>query len=134
MANPLHHIPIVNFAYREITGDQIKPIGSIVGGAIFSGAIGAASGVVEAIIRAETGKDIGENAVAMIRHGERPNFRINAENRSRTQLASRDDITEWNNPIQKEQDDLSLALLSFSDLKQDALAPPKKARTPTYNA
>ena len=64
MANPLHHIPVVNYAYRGITGDQIRPISQIVGGAIFGGPVGAASGIVNAAIREETGKDLGEHALS----------------------------------------------------------------------
>lgn len=65
IANPLHHIPVVNYAYRGITGDQIRPIGQIVGGAIYGGPIGAAGGVINVAIKEETGKDIGEHAVSM---------------------------------------------------------------------
>lgn len=71
IANPLHHIPLVNYAYRGITGDEIRPIGQIVGGALYGGPIGAASGVVNAVAQEETGKDIAGNAISMIRGEER---------------------------------------------------------------
>ncbi len=58
MVNPLQHIPIVNMAYRSITGDEIKPISKIIGGGIFGGAIGVASSIANVIIEEETGKDL----------------------------------------------------------------------------
>ena len=64
MVNPLQHIPLVNLAYRHITGDEIKPIGKIMGGAIFGGASGAASGLVSVVIQSATGKDAIGNASA----------------------------------------------------------------------
>lgn len=67
MVNPLHHIPLVGYLYRKITGDQIKPIGNIIGGALFAGPLGAASGLVNMVIEAETGKDIPGNALALAR-------------------------------------------------------------------
>lgn len=66
MLNPLQHIPLLNILYREITGDEIKPIGSIIGGGIFGGPLGAASGIVNAIVKEETGKDIAGNAVSFV--------------------------------------------------------------------
>lgn len=72
MINPLQHIPLVNIAYRNITGDSIKPFGKIMGGAIFGGPTGAASGVVDAIITKETGKDLAGNAIALIKNDPDP--------------------------------------------------------------
>ncbi len=68
MVNPLQHIPIVNYIYREITGDEIKPIGKIVGGSLYGGPIGAASGLVNAVIEDSTGKDIVGNAMRVVRN------------------------------------------------------------------
>ncbi|MCK5284015.1 MAG: hypothetical protein KAJ86_00355 [Alphaproteobacteria bacterium] len=65
MINPLHHIPIVNHIYQGLTGDEIKPVGRIIGGALFGGAVGAASGLVNVIIEEETGKDVADNAIAV---------------------------------------------------------------------
>jgi len=61
IVNPLQHIPLVSMAYRAITGDQIKPSSQIIGGALFGGPAGAATGIVSAIIKEETGKDIIDN-------------------------------------------------------------------------
>ena len=60
MINPLQHIPIIGTLYREITGDEIKAPARVMGGAVFGGVIGAASGVVNAIMAQETGRDMGE--------------------------------------------------------------------------
>lgn len=69
MVNPLQHIPILNIAYREITGDEIKPIGKIVGGAVFCGPMGVAGGIIDAIVTQETGKDMAGNALSFVEKG-----------------------------------------------------------------
>ncbi len=64
MVNPLQHIPLVNIAYQKIVGDEIKPISKIVGGAVFGGVLGAGSALADVAITAQTGKNIGEHALA----------------------------------------------------------------------
>ncbi len=66
MVNPLQHIPVVNYIYRAITGDEIKPASKIIGGGIYGGAVGAASGVVTALIEEKTGKDMVGNALSIV--------------------------------------------------------------------
>lgn len=63
MINPLQHIPVVGSVYRHVTGDEIKPISRIIGGAAFGGALGAASGLVSVIAEQETGDDIAGNII-----------------------------------------------------------------------
>lgn len=75
MVNPLHHIPIVGSIYREITGDEIKPVGKIIGGGIFGGGVGAASGLVNVIVEAETGKDLTGNAASFVLEGKTPHYK-----------------------------------------------------------
>lgn len=75
IVNPLHHIPLVGTAYRELTGDQIKPIGKIIGGGIFGGGVGAASGLVNVVVESETGEDIAGNAVNLAFRGQKPHFK-----------------------------------------------------------
>lgn len=58
MINPLQHIPVINHAYRKLTGDEIKPISAVIGGAVYGGPLGAANGVVNMIVAEETGRDI----------------------------------------------------------------------------
>lgn len=65
--NPLQHIPLVGTAYREITGDTIRPSGRIFGGALFGGAVGAAAGLVNVIVAEETGATIDEHAMAALK-------------------------------------------------------------------
>lgn len=66
IVNPLQHIPLVSNLYRAITGDKIRPSSDIIGGAIYGGIAGAASGLANVIIRHETGKNVMEHAVAMV--------------------------------------------------------------------
>lgn len=66
IVNPLHHIPLVGSLYRHVSGDDIRSSSKIFGGAVFGGAIGAASGLVNLIVEEETGRDIAGNMVAMI--------------------------------------------------------------------
>lgn len=75
MVNPLQHIPVVGTLYRELTGDTIRPIGQIVGGAVFGGPLGAAGGLVNAIVREETGKDLTGNAMALMLEGRMPEYK-----------------------------------------------------------
>lgn len=66
MINPLQHLPVVGMLYRKFTGDTIKPMAQIIGGAIFGGPVGAVSGTVNAVVQSTTGKDIGDNMISMI--------------------------------------------------------------------
>ncbi len=75
MVNPLHHIPIVGHLYRNITGDEIRPISQIIGGAVFGGGLGAASSLVNVIVEEETGKDLAGNTVAFLTEGKIPQLK-----------------------------------------------------------
>ncbi len=72
MVNPLQHIPVLNLAYRAITGDEIKPISQIIGGAAYGGFAGAASGLVNAIVEEETGDNIGGHIASFAFGRDRP--------------------------------------------------------------
>ncbi len=74
MVNPCHHVPIVGSIYREVTGDEIRPISKIIGGAIYGGGVGAGSALVDTVVEAETGKDITENIMSIASEGEMPAF------------------------------------------------------------
>lgn len=80
MVNPLQHIPVVSTLYRNLTGDTIHPIGQIVGGAVFGGPLGAAGGLVNAIVREETGNDLTGTAMALMLEGRMPKGKKAAEN------------------------------------------------------
>ncbi len=64
--NPLQHIPVVSTIYRELTGDGIDPVPRIAGGALFGGVIGAVSSLVNVIVEALTGRDIGDHVLAAL--------------------------------------------------------------------
>ncbi len=70
MINPLQHIPLLNIAYQKITGDTIKPISRIIGGAVFGGAMGAASGIITVAIEDGTGKTPLDNAISLISNND----------------------------------------------------------------
>lgn len=105
MVNPMHHIPLVGTLYREITGDEIKPIGKIIGGGIFGGGVGAASGLVNTIVEYETGKDLTENVASLVMEGEAPHFKSAIDNPEKRLNA----VASGNN------EDLPPSLLSFTD-------------------
>ncbi len=83
MVNPLQHIPLVNYVYREITGDEIRPISKIIGGGIFGGPAGMAGGLVSVVVEEETGKDTIGHAVSLVRkNGDEKDNNIKAGNNS----------------------------------------------------
>ena len=116
MINPLQHIPILGHVYRAITGDDIKPIGRIVGGAVFGGALGAASGLVNVIVQEETGRDITGNALALAMNGEAPAFKNNLPENPEERLNDAARTAEGKDPYK----DLPGALLAFADLGYDS--------------
>jgi len=75
MVNPLQHIPFVGQVYRNLTGDEIRPVSKIIGGGVYGGIAGAAGSLAGVIVEEETGKDITGNAVALVLHGEGPEFK-----------------------------------------------------------
>lgn len=70
--NPLQHLPVIGTLYRKFSGDTLKPLSNIVGGAIFGGPIGAVSSAVNVAVKSGTGKDIAENAFAMVGFDDSP--------------------------------------------------------------
>ncbi len=71
--NPLQHLPVISTLYREFTGDEISPGSRMIGGGVFGGGIGLAASVVNTVIEAETGKDVGGHVMAMFTGGEEGN-------------------------------------------------------------
>ncbi len=63
--NPLQNIPVVSTLYRSLTGDTIDPASRLGGGALFGGPIGAILSLVNIVVNEGTGKDIGENVLAL---------------------------------------------------------------------
>jgi hypothetical protein len=113
MVNPLHHIPLVGYAYRSITGDQIKPIGQIIGGAVFGGAAGAAVGLVNTVIQEETGKDVAGNTYAMVVEGKKPQFKSHASNNPEKALSAAAKVAQ-DTGEGRPPEDLPAALLAFT--------------------
>lgn len=118
MINPLHHLPVVGQIYRGLTGDEIKPIGQIIGGAIFGGPLGAATSLINVVIEEETGKDMTENAIALVFNGKGPEFRSHEDvlNQSpETRLAALDSNPKYMEATSKS--DIPGNLLAFVDMK-----------------
>lgn len=63
--NPLQHIPIVSTVYRQLTGDDLDPGSRIGGGALFGGPIGLVASLVNVLVDETTGKDVGEQVLAL---------------------------------------------------------------------
>jgi hypothetical protein len=64
--NPLQHIPVISTLYRAITGDEIGTAPRLVGDLLFGGPIGFMAGVLSVGIKDQTGKDPGEQVLAML--------------------------------------------------------------------
>ncbi len=75
MVNRLHHLPLVGHIYREISGDEIKPIAKIIGGGVFGGPAGAGMGLVDTVVEYETGKSLTGNVASLVTEGKKPTYR-----------------------------------------------------------
>lgn len=64
--NPLQHLPIVGTIYRSLTGDTISDAARMAGGALYGGPFGLIGALANVIVEAETGTDIGGNALAWL--------------------------------------------------------------------
>ena len=72
LVNQLQHIPVVSWAYRAITGDQIAPGPMAIGGGLFGGLAGFSLGTAEAMIKGSSGKDGGGHLFAFLREAASP--------------------------------------------------------------
>jgi hypothetical protein len=121
MVNPLQHIPLVSDVYRRVTGDTIRPISTIVGGALYGGFVGAAMGVGDAIVQYETGKNTADNMMALVTEGKGPSFRPHPEGATGTpeqRLNEAARVIARNAP----QNDLPGTTMAFADMKQGGSA------------
>src|SRR6266852_4977067 len=66
LINPLQHLPVVSTLYRWITGDSIGAVPRMIGDALYGGPIGFVTGLVNAVVKQESGKDVGEQVIAML--------------------------------------------------------------------
>ncbi len=65
IVNPLQHLPVISTVYRALTGDQIKPLEKIAGGALYGGLPGLASSLADVAFEQITGKDFGSTVMAL---------------------------------------------------------------------
>jgi hypothetical protein len=70
IVNPLQHLPVVSTLYRWITGDTIGALPRIIGDGIYGGPIGLVTGLFNAAVKQESGKDTGEQVIALLGGGE----------------------------------------------------------------
>jgi hypothetical protein len=91
LINPLQHIPLVNIAYRAITGDEIYGAARMIDAAF--GPLAGISTAIDLAFRDLTGKSMAGNAIAaLFGPGEAPAGEvgsINTASADRTQLADR---------------------------------------------
>ena len=122
MVNPLHHLPLINTAYRHITGDTIKPISKLVGGAAFGGPVGLVSNLADIAIENETGKTMTQHAIAIVNPPREPS-------------APEQTLTLATQNGYNHDTDFTRTLLSFSDLGHQTPppTPEKTTRQPRYN-
>lgn len=64
--NPLQHIPIVGTIYRAVTGDTLNPAARVLGGTLLGGPMGLLASAANAIIEQATGKDLGDQVLALV--------------------------------------------------------------------
>lgn len=88
MINPLQHLPVVGSLYRELTGDEIRPIAKIIGGGVYGGVAGAAAGLVDSVVTYETGRSLSGNVVAMITGNGVPEYRSEQTDEPERRLAA----------------------------------------------
>lgn len=69
IVNPLQHIPVVSTLYREFTGDGIGAVARLAGGGLLGGIPGLVSAVIDVALEDSTGKDVGENVLALLEGG-----------------------------------------------------------------
>lgn len=116
--NPLQHIPIVSTIYRKITGDEISPVARVAGDALYGGPIGAAVGLADVVVEKETGKDIGQNVMAMMGGGDKPkpDTGIELASAAKPQAAPSSARTETAPPAAKQDD-----IIWDDDMQQAAM-------------
>ncbi len=132
MVNPLQHIPLVGTLYRELTGDEIRPIGRIIGGGVFGGPLGAAGGLINVIAEEETGDDLAGNALNIVMGGDAPELKTPdydvAKANDPAPLDSTAEIEQRLARVLNKQDELPGSVLAFADLRHAEPAAPKSSR------
>lgn len=123
--NPLQHIPLVNVAYRKLTGDEIKSAPQVLGGALFGGPAGAAGGLFNVIIQEETGRDIADNALGFF-SGKTPQWKKKLADNPEKRLAG---VLAGAPP----PEELPVSLLAFTDRGLAKSAQPERKMTEYFS-
>ncbi len=69
MINPLQHLPVVSSIYRSIAQDELSAGSRLVSGGLFGGFIGLGVAMFNTVIEDLTGRDLGNNVIAMFKGG-----------------------------------------------------------------
>ena len=123
IVNPLQHIPVIGNIYRQVTGDEIKNVSRIAGGALFGGIAGAAVGAVNALAVHKTGEDFGQLAMDKVSGKTRMADVKNDENipvievRPAARAAAKKDEIIWDEPVKLAEKPLA-APVEKSPVKQ----------------
>jgi hypothetical protein len=94
LINPLQHIPLVNLAYRAMTGDQIYGAGRLMD--LGFGPVAGASTVFELAYQSTTGRDLEYEAVAAV-FGPAPDNETASLARDEHQVADLRDLRRGSN-------------------------------------
>ena len=124
MLNPLQHLPIISTLYRAWTGEGIGAVARMVGGAIYgrAGGIGSlVSSMVNAVIGAFTGKDLGERVYAAFFGGSNAAETQVASNNAKTSSPARTLVSAVPVAVQASQD--SIVGLTYQPIKEEDLPP-----------
>ena len=119
--NPLHHLPVVGYVYRGLTGDTLHPASQIIGGGIYGGGVGALFGTVNAISQMKTGKDLGGYALSLAGMGgdtanpPHPSVRLSDDPQTRLNNAARQGVQGY---TPNNLDNLPVGALSFARANQ----------------
>ena len=95
--NPLQHVPLVNTAYRELTGDEIKGPSKIIGGGLYGGGIGALVGTADMVVEGTTGDDIQGNTFSFLGFKNDKNVSSTSQSASAYLNAFSEEITSIEN-------------------------------------
>jgi hypothetical protein len=73
LINPLQHIPVVSTLYRALTGDKMKPVINVLGGALYGGPVGLLTAFASSAVEQTTGREPLIELAAMVRgEGDTP--------------------------------------------------------------
>jgi hypothetical protein len=132
--NPLEHLPIISTIYEHITGHHMNPVARIAGDTLYGGPIGAAVGIANVVSEKKTGKDLGENMLAMLQgHGHDKHSPATALAQNDAPKAS--DIT-WNDaPATQVADTPALQKATPAQVAQNSNArPAQKSLVPNFSS